>query len=157
VGFSAEAVYEQPQPFGLLDDFINGDPEPVSSFHADLQAALSGPRHGSANYGPFADDAAMQAHWSQDWTNWDGYGGRYWPYLHSVSIHTLLTEGLIRSIGVALEPQRKQHATIWAPILDAPESGAASDLTESAQRRLFKVAVHQTENTVQLVIVTPAV
>jgi hypothetical protein len=150
----AGAAHPQPSPFTALDTFVNGDPAPVTAFHNDLEAALAGPGQESANYGPFASDNAMKNHWNQDWTNAAGNGGSYWPYLTSISIHTLLTQGLINSIGIRLATG-KHHTTIWTPALAAPAGGATAALTESDQEALFTVAVHETPGSVQLVIVTP--
>jgi hypothetical protein len=94
-----------------------------------------------------------QSHWSEDWINAAGFGGSYWPYLNQVNIHQLLTQGLIDSISSALGPPRKPHTTIWAPVFDAPSGSAA--LSKPAQDRLFRVAVHNTPTSVQLLIITP--
>ena len=69
--------YVQPDPFVLLDRFINSGAEEVRAFHQALVAVTTD--SGAGDYGPFSDDADMRAHWGTEWTNESGRGGSFWP------------------------------------------------------------------------------
>jgi hypothetical protein len=145
-------TYQQPDAFRLLDDFVNGDPELVESFHQGLVDVAAG--SGPGNYGPFENDNDMQTHWGRDWTNEGGSGGTFWPYLSDINIFDMLTAALTTSVGIALE-SGKQHTTIWLPHTEGPPSGNGAGMSFDEQRRLFTTAVHETSGSVQLVIITP--
>jgi hypothetical protein len=142
-----DGKYVQPVAFEVLDSFVNGDPEVAASFH---QALVGVTAAAPGDYGPFADNTEMLAHWGNDWINGDGHGGAFWPYL--TDVFATLRDGLEASIGLALDTG-KQHLTIWIPRAEPPASDAV--LTPDAQELLFGTAVHETSGSVQLVIITP--
>jgi len=149
-------VYPQAQAFTALDAFINDQqgPDALAAFYEELRNVVStldtGPVQRSDNYGPFTGDVETSTHWDADWTNADGTGGAFWPYLDSVNVFELLARGLAASIKVAVSG--KQHETVWMPFADVPDG----DLDAGQQAALFKVGVHEMADRVQLVIFTPA-
>jgi hypothetical protein len=134
----------------MLDEFVNdGDPGLVTTFLTSLQSA---PDPNEGDFGPFAGNDDVAQHWGEHWSNADGFGGTYWPYLDALSVHSTMARMLASSIEIARD-QRKPHTTVWLPIRDAPPAGTSLELED--QQRLFTAWVHVAPHSVQLVIVTP--
>jgi hypothetical protein len=141
----------QPEPFRQLDRFIN-NPGNRPAFVAGL---VAGQKQGFSPGGPFANDQAMQNHWSGDWVNAQGRGGRYWPYLDTIDLAQELTDALAQSIGAvdAVPGKRKDHNTIWETLGDPPADPSA--LTADQKRAMFSVSVNVSDERVDLLIRTP--
>jgi hypothetical protein len=149
-GIAATGTH-QPDPFRRLDRFIN-NPGNRPAFVAGL---VAGQKQGFGPGGPFANDQAMQSHWSADWINAQGRGGRYWPYLDNIDIAQELAAALAQSIAAvdASPGKHKVHNTTWETLGDPPADPGT--LTAEQKRTLFKVSVTENEERVELLIRTP--
>jgi hypothetical protein len=145
-------IFQQADAFRRLDAFLNSEAtrSAAQQFHSDLVGVVDGTA--DPNFGPFDSDDEMRQHWVNDWIDDAGHGGNFWRYLSGVNIYELVTRALTTSIGRARSTD-KRHLTVWLPIHDAPNAG--EDLSLADQERLFSFGVHESDDEVQLVIVTP--
>jgi hypothetical protein len=142
-----DEVQQQPDMFGALDEFVNAGQPAVDAFLTSLESR-PGPNQG--DFGPFSQDQVAKDHWGQEWTNAEGRGGSYWPYLTDLDIHRMLAEALATSIRRA-RTGNKTHTTVWLQGHPTPTGAVAAD----AQALLFTTFVQESAQGVQLVIVTP--
>lgn len=145
-------IFQQPDAFRRLDAFLNSEAtrNAAQQFHSDLVGVVDGTAE--PNFGPFESDDEMRQHWVNDWIDEAGHGGQFWPYLSNANIYELVTRALTTSIGRA-QSTEKRHLTVWLPIHDPPS--ADEELSLADQLRLFSFGVHESDDEVQLVIVTP--
>ena len=140
-----------PEQFAALDRHIN-DPEKRKNFHDALTA---GKRAGFAAGGPFAGDTATRDHWSTDWIDRKGNGGKYWPYLDAIDLKEMFAKAFLKSVGRSVKTG-KIHNTLWVVHGEPPaEYAQGKPVSKAKQRRLFIVAVEETDDVVNVVIVTP--
>jgi hypothetical protein len=137
--------------FARLDNHIN-DQEKGASF---LRAGEAGESRGFGSVGPFAGDRETELHWTTDWIQANGHGGSYWPYATDVDLKTLLKNGATESVQIATNTG-KIHNTLWICNGDPPEEyQERQPVPKAKQEQLFKVAVHETDQVISLVILTP--
>jgi len=140
-----------PEQFAVLDRHIN-DPQTRQGFHDALTA---GKPAGFAAGGPFARDTATRQHWSTDWINRKGQGGKYWPYLDAIDLADMFAKAFRKSVGRSVKTG-KIHNTLWVVHGQPPDEYAqGKSVSKAKQRRLFVVAVEETDAVVNVVIVTP--
>ena len=140
-----------PTQFEALDRHIN-DPETRETFYRGLAA---GKRAGFSAGGPFAGDTATRDHWATDWIDRRGHGGKYWPYLDALDLKDMFAKAFLKSVRASLK-SGKIHNTLWVVHGEPPEEFARGKAVSKAkQRRLFIVAVEETDQVVNVVIVTP--
>jgi hypothetical protein len=131
-----------------LDRYINDDDNRASY----ARALANGESPAFVAGGPFADSPETQDHWMSDWIDSNGRGGSYWPYATDVDIATLVKNGLSESVQTAVNTE-KIHNTLWICSGDAPEQD--QPVSPATQQQLFKVAVHESDQVVTLIILTP--
>jgi hypothetical protein len=155
VGGMALNEPQQPEPFIELDRFINNPGAAASGFHQSLRRVhgAGGRMPANPDYGPFANDGDMKAHWVGHWTNAQGRGGSYWPYLDQLDIQAMLTEKLTQSVGIALGPPRKTHRTVWTITREPPPTPVSP--ADQAQIFTVDVALVNDDTTVEVQIKTP--
>jgi hypothetical protein len=146
-----EEWVSRPEALERLDRHINETANPAA-FHQRL-AARDAPGFGPG--GPFHADPETQAHWTTDWIDENGRGGRYWPYATEVDVAALLAGAITASVQRTIETG-KIHNTLWISSGEPPaEHLRGEPVPESMQTSLFKVAVVEGERVVNLVIMTP--
>lgn len=140
-----------PEQFAVLDRYIN-DPEKRQGFYDALTA---GKRAGFAAGGPFARDTATRNHWSTDWIDRKGQGGKYWPYLDAIGLEEMFAKAFLKSVRRSVKTG-KIHNTLWVVHGEPPpEFAEGRPVSKAKQRRLFTVSVEETDQVVNVVIVTP--
>jgi hypothetical protein len=148
----AEEVVQPCRAIMQLDEHINSDAERKASYSSALNEG------GSPAFvagGPLDGMEDVQANWGTDWVDATGHGGAYWPYATDVDLSSMIKGALTESVTTATETG-KIHQTLWITPTDPPDEHAAGRPVPTAkQESLFKVAVHETERVVTLVILTP--
>ncbi len=116
--FISRPVSHPPQ-FEALDRHIN-DPETRETFYRGLAA---GKRAGFSAGGPFAGDTATKDHWSTDWIDRRGHGGKYWPYIDALDLKDMFAKAFLKSVRASLK-SGKVHNTLWVVHGEPPEEFA---------------------------------
>ena len=132
-----------------LDDHLNSDEQKKASYSSALTA---GENPAFVSGGPLVES---NANWGTAWVDSDGHGGTYWPYATEVDLAGLIKGALTESVKTATD-SGKIHNTLWILSGNAPEEyQQGHPVAKAKQEELFKVAVHETDRVVSLVIMTP--